>query len=80
MDDASQLISEEDMRLLRRVSDLLEEVMETLEITRNQETMRYIEEARRDASEGRVRDYSELKEELRKLKQRSRSSDIHEKI
>jgi len=30
MDDAAQLISEEDRQLLRRVSDLLEEVMETL--------------------------------------------------
>jgi len=66
MDDAAQLISEEDRQLLRRVSDLLEEVMETLEITQNQETMRDIEEARRDTLEGRVRDYSELREELRK--------------
>ncbi|HEX9913804.1 MAG TPA: hypothetical protein VGB32_02705 [Candidatus Bathyarchaeia archaeon] len=66
MDDAAQLISEEDRQLLRRVSDLLEEVMETLEITQNQETMREIEEARQDAREGRVRDYSELREELRK--------------
>ena len=66
MDDAAQLISEEDRQLLKRVSDLLEEVMETLEITQNQETMREIEEARRDAREGRIRDYSELREELRK--------------
>jgi hypothetical protein len=66
MDDAAQLISEEDRQLLRRVSNLLEEVMETLEITQNQETMREIEEARQDAREGRVRDYSELREELRK--------------
>ena len=66
MDDAAQLISEEDRQLLMRVSDLLEEVMETLEITQNQETMREIEEARQDAREGRVRDYSELREELRK--------------
>jgi hypothetical protein len=40
--------------------------METLEITQNPKTMREIEEARQDAREGRVRDYSELREELRK--------------
>ena len=66
MDDVAQLISDEDRQLLRRVSDLLEEVMETLEITQNPKTMREIEEARQDAREGRVRDYSELREELRK--------------
>ena len=66
MDNAAQLLSEEDRQLLRRVSDLLEEVMETIEIEQNPETMREIEEARLDAREGRVRDYSELREELRK--------------
>jgi len=66
MDNAAQLISEDDRQLLRRVSDLLEEVMETIEIAQNPETMREIEEARQDAGEGKVRDYSELREELRK--------------
>jgi len=62
MDDKAQLVTEEDRRLLRRVGDLLEEVIGTLEITGNPETMREVEEARRDAREGRVRDYSELEE------------------
>jgi hypothetical protein len=66
MDDTTQLITEEDRQLLQRVGDLLEEVIETLEITENPETMREVEEARRDTREGRVRDYSELREELRK--------------
>ena len=66
MDDKAQLVTEEDRRLLQRVGDLLEEVIETLEITGNPETMREVEEARRDAREGRVRDYSEFREELRK--------------
>ena len=66
MDDTAQLITEEDRQLLQRVGDLLEEVIETLEITGNPETMREVEEARKDAREGRVRDYSELREELRK--------------
>jgi len=66
MDSVTQLISEEDRQLLRRVSDILEEVMETIEIAQNPETMREIEEARLDAREGRVRDYSELRKELRK--------------
>lgn len=66
MDDKAQLVTEEDRRLLQRVGDLLEEVIETLEITGSPETMREVEEARRDAREGRVRDYSELREELRK--------------
>ena len=59
-------MTDEDRKLLLRVSRLLEEVLETLEITSDQETVKAIREAEEDVKTGRVRGYDEFVEELRR--------------
>ncbi|MCD6535979.1 MAG: hypothetical protein J7K49_02980 [Thaumarchaeota archaeon] len=59
-------MTDEDRKLLLRVSRLLEEVLETLEITSDQETVKAIREAEEDVKAGRVRGYDEFVEELRR--------------
>jgi len=61
----SVLLTDEDRELLRRVSELLEELLETLEILADQELMEAIREAEEDVEAGRVRDYEEFIRELR---------------
>ena len=60
------ILTDEDRKLLLRVSRLLEEVLETLEITSDRETVKAIREAEEDLKAGRVRGYDEFVEELRR--------------
>ena len=64
MSDPSILLSSEDRELLLDVRDLLEEVIETLEITSDEEAMEAIREAEADIETGKVRDYEDFKKEL----------------
>jgi len=61
----SVLLTDEDKELLRRVSELLEEILETLEVMADEELMKAIREAEEDVRAGRVRDYEELINELK---------------
>jgi len=54
------LLTEDDRALLLRVSSLLEEVVETLDILKDEEAMRAILEAEEDLKAGRVRGYDEF--------------------
>ncbi len=60
------LLTEDDRALLLRVSSLLEEVVETLDILKDEEAMRAILEAEEDLKAGRVRGYDEFIGELKK--------------
>jgi len=60
------ILTEEDRELLLRVNRLLEEVVETLEVMGDDETVKAIREAEEDLKAGRVRGYDEFVEELRR--------------
>lgn len=60
------LLTDEDRALLVRVSSLLEEVVESLRILKDEEAMLGIKQAEEDVEAGRVRDYSEFLKELKK--------------
>jgi len=60
------LLTAEDRALLLRVSNLLEELIETLEVLEDEETLKSIKEAEEDVRAGRVRDYDEFLKELKK--------------
>ena len=60
------LLTDEDRTLLLKVYSLLEEIIETLDILEDEETMKRVEEALEDVKAGRVRSYDEFIEELRK--------------
>ena len=60
------ILTEEDRELLLRVNRLLEEVLETLEVMGDDETVKAIREAEEDLRAGRVRSYDEFVEELRR--------------
>ncbi len=60
------LLSDEDRALLLKVSSLLEEILETLEVLENEEAMEAVREAERDVGSGKVRNYDEFIEELKK--------------
>ena len=66
MTENGSLLTEEDRALLLRVSSLLEEVIETFDILKDEETMRPIRESEEDLKAGRVRGYDEFIEELKK--------------
>ena len=59
------ILTDEDRRLLLRVSELLEEVLESFEIIEDKETMEAIREAEEDVKAGRTRSYNRFVEELR---------------
>ncbi|MCD6535941.1 MAG: hypothetical protein J7K49_02775 [Thaumarchaeota archaeon] len=59
-------MTNEDRELLLRVSRLLEEVLETLEVASDEEGVKAIREAEEDVKTGRVRGYDEFVEELRR--------------
>ena len=59
------LLTDEDRELLRRVNELLEELLETPEVMADEELMKAIKEAEEDVKAGRIRDYEELVNELR---------------
>jgi len=54
------LLSDEDRALLLRVSNLLEELLETLEVLEDKEALKAIKEAEEDIKAGRVRDYDDF--------------------
>ncbi|MEM2506016.1 MAG: hypothetical protein QXF61_03095 [Nitrososphaeria archaeon] len=60
------LLSEEDRALLLKVSNLLEELLETLDVLEDEEALKTIREAEEDVKAGRVRGYNEFIEELKK--------------
>jgi len=62
----SSLITDKDRALLLKVSTLLEELIETFDILKDKEAMTAIREAEEDLKAGRVKDYDELIEELKK--------------
>ena len=59
----SALLTDEDRTLLLKVSKLLEELIETLEIQEDKDTMKAIEEAEEDVKAGRIKDYNNLKKQ-----------------
>ena len=59
-------MTDEDRALLLKVSGLLEELLETLDTLKDKEAMEAIREAEEDVKAGRVRDYDEFIEELKK--------------
>ena len=61
----SVLLTDEDKALLLRVSSLLEELLETLDLLEDEEAMESIREAEEDVKAGRVRDYDEFIKELK---------------
>ena len=64
MPRSSTLLTDEDRALLFKVSSLLEEVIETLDILEDKDTVKSIEGAEEDIKAGRVRSYDEFIEEL----------------
>jgi len=59
------LLTDEDRALLLKVSGLLEEIIETLEILEDEEMMKSVREAEGDVKAGRVRGYREFLKELK---------------
>ena len=64
MSISSGLLTSEDRTLLLKVSSLLEEIIETLDILEDEDTMKSIREAEEDVESGRVRSYDEFIKEL----------------
>jgi len=64
MSGSSGLLTVEDRTLLFKVSSLLEEILETLEILEDEDAMKSIREAEEDVKSGRVRSYDEFIREL----------------
>ena len=65
MPGSSVLLTDEDRALLLKVSSLLEEIIETLEILEDEETMKSIKQSEEDVKAGRVMGYDELLKELK---------------
>ena len=65
MPRGSVLLTDEDRALLLKINTLLEELIETLEILEDENTMKAIKEAEGDVKAGRVRSYNEFVEELK---------------
>ena len=65
MPRSTTLLTDEDRALLSKVSNLLEEVIETLNILEDEDTMKSIKEAEEDIKAGRVRDYNDFTKELK---------------
>jgi len=60
------LLTDEDRTLLLKMNTLLEELIETLEILEDEDTMKAIKEAEEDVKAGRVRSYDAFIKELKK--------------
>ncbi len=54
------LLTNEDRALLTKVSSLLEEIVETITIQEDKETMKAIKQADQDVKTNKVRDYDEF--------------------
>ena len=66
MSRSSVLLTDNDRTLLLKVSSLLEEIIETLDILEDENAMKSIKEAQEDVKAGRVRSYNEFLKELKK--------------
>ncbi|MGB9740712.1 MAG: hypothetical protein ACP5IM_05035 [Candidatus Bathyarchaeia archaeon] len=60
------MLSGEDRALLLKVSSPLEELLETLDVLEDKETLKAIKEAEEDVKAGRVRDYNAFIGKLKK--------------
>jgi len=65
MSRSSVLLTDEDRALLLKVSSLLEEIIETLDILEDEDAMKSVKEAEEDVKAGRVRGYNEFLKELK---------------
>jgi len=65
MSGSRGLLTDEDRELLTKVSGLLEELLETVAILEDEDTMEAIREAEDDIKAGRVRGYEEFIKELK---------------
>jgi hypothetical protein len=63
MSRSKAFLTDEDRALLLKVSSLLEEIVETLDILEDEDSMKSIREAEEDMKAGRVRGYNEFIEE-----------------
>ena len=61
-----ELLTEEDVRRLEDFRNMLEEIIETVDLLLNPEALEGLSEAERDLKEGRVRDWDEFIEEVKK--------------
>lgn len=59
------LLTNEDRALLTKVSSLLEEIVETINVLEDKETMKAIKQADKDVKTKKVRDYDEFLAELK---------------
>ena len=59
------LITDEDRTLLAKVSSLLEELVETINILEDPEAMKAIKQADKDVKTKKIRDYDEFLAELK---------------
>jgi len=66
MSRSSVLLTDNDRTLLLKVSSLLEEIIETLDILEDEDAMKSVKEAQEDVKAGRVRSYNEFLKELKK--------------
>ena len=73
MSRSSVLLTDEDRALLLKVSSLLEEIIETLDILEDEDAMKSIKEAEEDVKAGRVRGYNGF---LKELKESGESSSL----
>ncbi|HEY4822541.1 MAG TPA: hypothetical protein VIH83_02520 [Candidatus Bathyarchaeia archaeon] len=62
----ASILRREEIELLSRTRDILEEILETLEITSDPRTLKSLQEGLRDMKAGRVRPYAEFAKELRR--------------
>ncbi len=65
MSKGDVLLTKEDRALLVKVNSLLEEIIETLEIIEDENTMKSVQDAEEDVKAGRVRDYDKFIKEIR---------------
>lgn len=66
MPRSSVLLTDDDRALLLKVSSLLGEIIETLDILENEDAMKSIKKAEEDVKAGRVRSYNDFLKELKK--------------
>ncbi|MEM2999118.1 MAG: hypothetical protein QXV09_00410 [Candidatus Bathyarchaeia archaeon] len=63
------LLTNEDRALLIKVSSLIEEIIETINVQEDRETMKAIKQADKDVKTGKTRDYDEFLAELKQTEE-----------
>jgi hypothetical protein len=61
----NMLLTDEDRALLKKVSNLLEQITETCNILEDEELIKAIKDSEKDVKAGKTRDYSEFIAELK---------------